>query len=204
MGSPPAGTAGPPARPFWKSLGWGLLVPVSFTAGGFLAQYPHGLVVAGVVVALAALAVAATLAGGVWHRPGAAVVLSCAGLALTFFAGPGLYELYMRTAGKPVHAVVAHVEKRDARRGADLSCTVVEAGGGRAVHHLTEQQNCSTDLKPTQAVTLRTDPAGLLKPRLPDGPGDGGDTALALEIAAGLFVVTGAATFSASLRRRGK
>ena len=155
MGSPPAGTAGPPARPFWKSLGWGLLVPVSFTAGGFLAQYPHGLVVAGVVVALAALAVAATLAGGVWHRPGAAVVLSCAGLALTFFAGPGLYELYMRTAGKPVHAVVAHVEKRDARRGADLSCTVVEAGGGRAVHHLTEQQNCSTHVPPPRLAPWR-------------------------------------------------
>ncbi|MBO2459984.1 hypothetical protein [Actinomadura violacea] len=194
--------AGPPSRPFWRPLGWALLIPLLFTLGGWLAQYPHGLIVAGVAVALAALAVAATLAGGIWHRPGAAVLLSCAGIALTFFAGPGLYELYMTKAGKPVQAVVTKVEDRQARRGADMFCTVVETGGGRTVHHVSEQQNCSGDFEPLQTVTLRTDPAGLLKPRLPDGPGGKGDTALALEIAAGLFLVTGAAMFYAGRRRR--
>jgi hypothetical protein len=201
---PPAGPAGRPPRPFWRSLGWALLIPVLCTAGGWLAQYPHGIIMAGIVLVLVTLAVAATLAGGFWHRPGAAVVLSCAGLALTFFAGPGLYELYMKQAGTPVHAVVTKVEKRDNRHGADLTCTVMETGGGHTVHRVTEQQNCSTDFTALQAVTLRTDPAGLLKPRLPGGPDDDDDTALALEIAAGLFIVTAAATFAASMRRRTK
>ncbi|WP_345437118.1 hypothetical protein [Actinoallomurus vinaceus] len=190
-----------PARRLFSSLTWACAIPVLFVLGAWLAQYPHGLIVVGVIVALATWAVAATLAGGVWHRAGAAVVVSCSGLALTLFAGPGLYELYMKTLGTPASATVTKVEDRHNRRGADLFCTVVETAGEVKTYVLSEQQNCYDDVKALQRVTLRKDPLGLLKPRLPDGP-DHPPLSVTAQIAAGLFVLTGATMFYAGQRRR--
>ncbi|MCO6011250.1 hypothetical protein NE236_40505 [Actinoallomurus purpureus] len=189
-----------PARRLFSSLTWACAVPVLFVLGAWLAQYPHGLIVVGVIVALATWAVAAILAGGVWHRAGAAVVVSCSGLALTLFAGPGLYELYMKTLGTPAPATVAKVEDRHNRRGAaDLYCTVVEPTGEQ--HVVSEQENCDDHFESLQRVTLRKDPLGLLDPRLPDGPGHP-PLSVTVQIAAGLFVLTGATMFYAGRRRR--
>ncbi|GAA0368480.1 hypothetical protein GCM10010151_68000 [Actinoallomurus spadix] len=164
-----------------------------------LAQYPHGLIVVGVIVALAAWATAAVLTGGIWHRAGAAVLVSCSGLALTLFAGPGLYEAYMKAVGDPAPAVVTKVVDRDGRRGADLFCTVVEPTG--TVHVVSQQENCFDHIRPAQRVTIRKDPLGLLDPRLPDGP-DQPPLEVTVWIATGLFVLTGATVFYAGQRRR--
>ncbi|WP_460355096.1 hypothetical protein [Actinoallomurus acanthiterrae] len=196
-----------PARRLLSSLMWACAVPVLFVLGAWLAQYPHGLIVVGVIVALATWAVAAILAGGVWHRAGAAVVVSCSGLALTLFAGPGLYELYMKALGTPAHATVTKVEDRHNRRGTDMYCTVVEPTGER--HTVSEQENCDDHFTSPQRVTLRKDPLGLLDPRLPDGPGHP-PLSVTVQIAAGLFVLTGATMFYAagvgapSAARRGR
>ena len=79
------------------SLVWALAVPVALTFTGWLAQYPYGMVVIAVIVALAVVAVAAIVAGSVWHRAGAATVAAVGGFALVLFAGPGLYQLYMES-----------------------------------------------------------------------------------------------------------
>jgi hypothetical protein len=67
-----------PARRLLSSLTWACAVPVLFVLGAWLTQYPHGLIVVGVIVVFATWAVAAILAGGVWHRcsPGPACTSS--------------------------------------------------------------------------------------------------------------------------------
>ncbi|MGY0060352.1 hypothetical protein ACWY4P_28060 [Streptomyces sp. LZ34] len=196
-GAPPSRT-----RRLVNSLVWGVSVPLMFTMAAWLAQYPSVGIFAGVVLALGTFAVAATVAGGIWHRAGAAVLVSCAGFALTLFAGPGLYEVYMKTVGEKAPAVVTKVEDRGEKRGADMYCTVQETAGDHAVHEISEQQNCFDHIKRLQRVTLRKDPMGILEPRLPDGPDQEGQTALTLAISGGLFVVTGASMFYAGQRRR--
>ncbi|GAA2346708.1 hypothetical protein [Streptomyces cuspidosporus] len=193
-----AGAAPSRVRRWVNSLVWGLSVPLAFTVAAWLAQLPSVGIYVGVVLALGTFAVAATVAGGVWHRAGAAVLVSCGGFALTLFAGPGLYELYMKTLGEKVPAVVTKVEERDDKR----YCTVEEATGGHAVHEISQQQNCFDHIKPRQRVTLRQDPMGVLEPRLPDGPDQEGRTGLTLAISAGLFAVTGGSMFYAGQRRR--
>jgi hypothetical protein len=183
------------------SLVWALAVPLALTFAGWLAQYPYGLIAVGVIVALAVVAVAAVVAGSVWHRAGAATIASFGGLALVLFAGPGLYQLYMETLGTPTSAVVAKVEDRHHRHGADWFCTVVETTGDHAAHEISEQENCQGQFKPLQHVTLRADPLGLLDPRLPSGPGETTVTTT-LMISIGLFVLTGGAMGYAGLRRR--
>lgn len=186
-----------PPRTLRNSLKWAVLVPVLLTLGAWLAQYPYGGIVLGVIVSLATVAVAAIVAGGAWHRAGAAVLVCCSGFALMLFAGPGLYELYMKAVGEPVPAVVTKVQDRKER----LYCTVAETGGDHKVREISQQQNCFDHIKPLQRVTLRADPLGVLDPRLPDGPGQPG-LDVTLMISAGLFVLTGGAMFYAGRRRR--
>ncbi|MDX3228313.1 hypothetical protein [Streptomyces sp. ME19-01-6] len=181
-----------------SSLMWGVSVPLMFTVAAWLAQFPSVGIYIGVVLALGTFAVAATVVGGIWHRAGAAVLVSCAGFALTLFAGPGLYELYMKTMGEKVPAVVVKVEDRDEKQ----YCTVKETAGDHAVHEISQQQNCFDHIKRLQRVTLSKDPMGVLEPRLPDGPDQEGQTALTLAISGGLFVVTGTSMFYAGQRRR--
>ncbi|MES4902603.1 MULTISPECIES: hypothetical protein [unclassified Streptomyces] len=192
-GAPPSRT-----RRLVNSLVWAVSVPLMFTVAAWLAQYPSVGLYVGVVLALGTFAVAATVAGGIWHRAGAAVLVSCAGFALTLFVGPGLCELYMKTMGEKVPAVVMKVEERDEKQ----YCTVKETAGDHAVHEVSQQQNCFDHIKRLQRVTLREDPMGMLEPRLPDGPDQEGQTAVALAISGGLFVVTGGSMFYAGRCRR--
>lgn len=197
-GKKAAGASPSTARRLVNSLVWAVSVPLMFTIAAWLAQYPSVGIYAGVVLALGTFAVAATVAGGIWHRAGAAVLVSCAGFALTLFAGPGLYELYMKTLGEKVPAVVTKVEDRDDQQ----YCTVKETGGSRAVHEISQQQNCFDHIERLQRVVLRKDPMGALEPRLPDGPDQAGQTALTLGISGGLFAVTGTSMFYAGQQRR--
>lgn len=197
-GTKPAGAAPSRARRLVNSLVWAASVPLMFTVAAWLAQVPSVGIYVGVVLALGTFAVAATVVGGIWHRAGAAVLVSCAGFALTLFAGPGLYELYMKTMGEKAPAVVTEVEDRDEQQ----HCTVRETAGDHAVYEMSQQQNCFDHIKEDQRVTLRKDPMGVLEPRLPDGPDQEGQTALTLAVSGGLFVVTGASMFYAGQRRR--
>jgi hypothetical protein len=190
-------------RPVGNSLKWALVVPVLFTFAGWVAQYPYGLIVVGVIIGLGTWAVAAFLAGSAWERPGAAIMVSICGFALMLFAGPGLYTIYMKILGEPAPAVVTKVEDRESRRRADWFCTVVETTGERSVHHISQQENCFGQVKQLQRVMLRKDPLGLLDPRLPDRPGRN-DTRIPLLTSAGLFLATGASMLYAGLRRRQK
>lgn len=202
----PPGRETPPRRTL-GSLLWALAVPLMFTLAGWVAQYPSGFIFVGVALALGTLAVAAVRAGHVWRRGGAALLVCCSGLALTLFAGPGLYDLYMEQLGEPAPAVVLKVrdgeqEPAGSGPGSDnLFCTVAETTGDRTVHELSQQQNCFGQFPEGRQVTLRKDPLGLLKPRLPDGPGQTG-TDVEMSITAGLFVLTAAAMFYAGRRRR--
>jgi nucleotide-binding universal stress UspA family protein len=200
-GTAAVGEAVSSRRVLFGSLAWALAVPAALTLAGWLAQYPYGMIVVAVIVALAVVAVAAVVAGSAWHRAGAATVTAVGGFALVLFAGPGLYQLYMETLGRPVPAVVAKVEDRHHRHGADMFCTVVETAGDHAVHEISEQENCQGQFKPLQHVTLHADPLGLLDPRLPSSPGETTLTTT-LMISIGLFVLTGGAMGYAGLRRR--
>ena len=175
----PVDEAGSPRRVGLSSLAWALAVPAALTFTGWLAQYPYGMIVVAVILALAAVG----------------------GFALVLFAGSGLYQLSMETLGRPVPAVVTKVEDHHNPHGADMFCTVVETAGDHAVHEISEQENCQGQFKPLQHVTLRTDPLGLLDPRLPKSPGETTVTTTPM-ISIGLFVLTGAAMGYAGLRRR--
>jgi hypothetical protein len=198
-----AGEQLPPAprRHLPGSLAWALAVPSASALAGWLAQYPYGMIFVGVGVALATLSVAAIVAGHAWHRAGAATIAAFGGLALVFFAGPALYQLYMETLGTPVPAMVTKVENRHNRHGADLFCTVAETTGDHAAHEISEQENPQ---RPVHAPGAR-DPAHR-SPRVagpappPEAGRHGSQTTVGISV--GLFVLTGAAMGYAGLRRR--
>ncbi|MDJ0380377.1 hypothetical protein [Streptomyces sp. G-G2] len=177
-----------------------MLIPLAATAAGFLAQYPYGMLWAGVVLALGAAAAAAIVAGGIWNRAGAATIASVAALALALFAGPTLYELYVKQFGERVDALVADTGKRVNAKGTELAvCRLVDTSG--RVQDVSEQQNCHGQFTPQQHVVLFSDPLGGLDPWVEatadpalDGVGSG--------ITGALFGLTGAALFSAGQRRR--
>ncbi|URM97610.1 hypothetical protein LUW76_26410 [Actinomadura madurae] len=191
------------APPLANSLKWALLVPLLLAFGGWVAQYPYGLIVVGVIIAVVTAFVAIAVVGSSWQRPGAAVLVAVTGFALPIFAGPALYIVYMETLGESAPAVVTKVENRDARRGAGWFCTVVETRGDHAVHKISQQENCFGQIKPLQKITLRKDPLGLLDPRLPDRPGES-DTLLSVLLSAALFAANAATFLYAGLRRKGE
>ncbi|WP_030864467.1 hypothetical protein [Streptomyces sp. NRRL S-37] len=157
----------------------------------------------GVVIMLAAVAVAGCLVGGIWHRAGAAVLVCCAGFALPLFAGSAMYDGYMRTVGEPVDAVVTGVVDRDQRRGPDMFCTVRELGGERRTYEVSQRENCFGQAEPGDRVVVREDPLGLLDPRLPDGPGQGSTAGITLASTAGLTLLVAGGVLYGGLRRRG-
>ncbi|MFH9586899.1 hypothetical protein [Streptomyces luteogriseus] len=183
-----------------SSLLWAVLVPTVLLLGSAIGQWMTWL---GVVVALAAIAVAAAVVGGSWHRAGAATLVSFAGFALMLFAGPAMYEAYMKTVGEPVDAVVTQVADRDQRRGPDMFCTVRELGGGRETHEVSQQENCFGQARPGDRVEIRKDPLGLLDPRLPDSPDQRNTTEITIAVTAGLTLLVAASTFYGGQRRRG-
>ncbi|MFE1950418.1 hypothetical protein ACFW9D_08120 [Streptomyces sp. NPDC059524] len=158
----------------------------------------------GALLVCAVLAAAAILLGGVWHRAGAAVLVCGALLVLPLFAGSALYEVYVKTAGERVPAVVLDTgEKRGVKRTTTLSvCRVVDASG--KITDLSEQQNCHGQFAPREHVVLHEDPTGLLDPWVEPATGAGTVDGLNLGIAAALFAAAGLGTYSAGVRRRGE
>ncbi|MFJ4282735.1 hypothetical protein [Streptomyces massasporeus] len=193
-------TAPPGGRKPVSSVLWAVLVPALLLLGAALGQW---MTWAGVVVALATIAVAACVIGGSWHRAGAAALVSFAGFALMLFAGPAAYEAYMKTAGEPVDAVVTQVVDRDQRRGPDMSCTVRELVGERTTYEVSQQENCFGQARPGDRVEIRKDPLGLLHPRLPDSPDQRNTTQITLAITAALTLLVAGGTLYGGLRRRG-
>ncbi|MFD3551957.1 hypothetical protein ACFWWA_07625 [Streptomyces goshikiensis] len=192
----------PPAagsRNVFGSLAWAVLLPASMIIGAALGQWT---IWVGGTVMLAAIAVAACLLGGVWHRAGAATLAAACGFALTLFAGPAVYEVYMKTAGEPVAAVVTEVTDRHSRRGADMYCAVEETGGDHRTYEVSQQQNCFGQAQVGDRVEIHKDPLGLLEPRLPDSPEQRGTTRITVGISASLALLTGATVLYAGLRRR--
>ncbi|MFI1356780.1 hypothetical protein ACH4TV_24845 [Streptomyces sp. NPDC020898] len=184
-----------------NTLKWALLIPVTGVAAGVLGQYSYGMW-AGVVVTLAVAATAAVVAGGVWHRAGAATLASVAALALPFFAGPAFYETYIKQLGERVHAVVADTgERRGVKRSTQLAvCRVVDTTG--TARDLSQQQNCYGQFEVGQEVVLFRDPQGALGPWIEARPGARTPDVLGLGITAGLFLTAGSALFYAGQRRR--
>lgn len=189
----------PGARKTVGSLMWAVLLPGVMILGAGAGQWATWF---GVVVMLAAVGVAACLIGGFWHRAGAATVASFGGFALMLFAGPAVYEVYMKTVGDPVAAVVTEVADRHNRRGPDMFCTVEEIGGDHRKYTVSQQENCFGQAKAGDRVEIRTDPLGLLDPRLPDSPDQQNTTEITVAVAAGLSLLTSAAVFYAGQRRR--
>ncbi|MFD9001870.1 hypothetical protein ACFV0T_12995 [Streptomyces sp. NPDC059582] len=179
---------------------WAILIPAVGVLAGALGQYPYGMWV-GVIIMMGVVAAAAIVAGGVWHRAGAATLASVAALALPFFAGPAFYETYVKQLGERVHGVVADTgERRGVKKSTELSvCRVVDTSG--VVRDLSEQQNCYGQFKVGQHVILFKDPLGALGPWIEAMPGDRALDGVGLATTAGLFVVTGSALFYAGQRR---
>ncbi|MFI6728327.1 hypothetical protein [Streptomyces atratus] len=99
-------------------LMWAVLLPCLMILGAGIGQWVLWI---GVVIMLVAVAVAACLIGGAWGRAGAATLASVSGFALMLFAGPAMYEVYMKTAGDPVAAVVTEVTDENNRWGAGVT-----------------------------------------------------------------------------------
>lgn len=195
--APRAGLSG--GRKAVASVSWAVLVPVLLLLGSAIGQWVTWL---GVVVVMAVIAVAAWVIGGVWHRAGAATLVSFGGFALMLFAGPAVYEAYMTTVGEPVDAVVTRVADRDQRRGPDMFCTVRELGGDRGTYEVSQQENCFGQARPGDRVEIRKDPLGLLDPRLPDSPDQRNTTEITLAITAVLTLLVAGGTFYGGQRRR--
>lgn len=195
----PSGPSSAGARKVFSSLMWAVLLPGSIVLGAGIGQW---LIWVGVVIALAGLAFAVCLIGGVWHRAGAATLASIGGFALMLFAGPAMYEVYMKSVGDPVPAVVTEVIDEDNRRGPDWFCTVQETGGDHETYEVSQQENCFGQAKVGDRVEIRKDPLGLLDPRLPDSPDQQNTTDITVAVTAGLILLTAATIFYAGQRRR--
>lgn len=182
-----------------NSLVWAVLLPGAVIVGSVLGQW---LTWVGVILMMAAIAVAACLIGGFWHRAGAATLASATGFGLMLFAGPAAYEVYMKTVGEPVDAVVTQVTDRHNRRGPDMYCTVRETGGSHRTYEVSQQENCFGQAEAGDHVEIRKDPLGLLDPRLPDSPDQRSTTEITVAITAGLTLLMAASTFYGGRRRR--
>ncbi|GHI89109.1 hypothetical protein [Streptomyces xanthophaeus] len=183
-----------------NSLCWAVAIPGAATAGGFLAQYPYGMVFVGVLLVLAAAGIGAAVAGTFWNRAGAATVIGFGTLALSLFAGPQLYETYTKLLGEQVPAVVVEVGEHKESDGDTRSYCVVSDPSGQ-VRKLGQQQNCFGDFTEGQQVVLFEDPAGILDPRI-EATGARTVDALGSGITGGLLVLIGGTMFAAGERRR--
>ncbi|TNY38261.1 hypothetical protein [Thermomonospora catenispora] len=198
----------PPAQRPRNVLAWALIVPTAALLGAALAQYPSVLAsYGGILLALGAWAAAAAVTGGIWGRTWPTLLMSLSLLALLLFGGPAYAELYMKRLGEPAPAVVVDIRDRSREGGrpvdgdGDLVCTVMELNDERTVHRVSQQENCWDQFTAGQRITIRKDPLGLLEPRLPDGPDQGGTLALTVAVAAGAYLLTAAAIVHAGRRR---
>ncbi|QKV93752.1 hypothetical protein HUT19_19970 [Streptomyces sp. NA02950] len=140
------------------------------------------------------------VAGGVWNRAGAATLAAVTTFALGLFAGPTLYETYVKQYGEKSDALVADTAKYSTRRNNERNvCRVVDTSG--KVQDLSEQQNCQGQFKPRQHIILYKDPLGVLEPWA-EATDDRSFDAVDLSATGGLFTATAAALFYAGTRRR--
>jgi hypothetical protein len=176
-----------------------LAIPSVAVVGTVLAQLPW--MWAGIVVVVIAGFAAPLVAGGVWHRAGAATLAAVTTFALALFAGPALYETYVKLYGEKADAVVADTARVGSARGdgeRDV-CRVVDTSG--TVRDLSEQQNCYGQFKRGQHIVLYKDPLGALEPWAEAGDDRSPDPA-GLSITGGLFAATVATLLHAGMRRR--
>ncbi|WP_431045642.1 hypothetical protein ACQUSR_29310 [Streptomyces sp. P1-3] len=182
-----------------NTLLWAVAIPLVTVVGAVLAQVSWLLWI-GAGIGLIAGAAAAIVAGGVWHRAGAATLAAVATFALGLFSGPTLYEAYAKRYGEKVDALVADTGNRVNAKGTELDvCRVVDTSG--EVQDLSNQQNCHGQFKPKQHIILFKDPLGAFKPWA-EATDDRGVDAVSLSATGGLLVVTTSTLFYAGMRRR--
>lgn len=177
---------------------WAVGLTAAILVGAAVGQW---LVWAGVVLVMASVTAVACLVGGAWHRAGSATAASVLGFGLMLFAGPALYEVYMKSVGDPVPAVVTRVSESGGRHS-PLRCALRETDGARRAYEVSQQQNCFGQAKVGDRVEIRVDPLGVLEPRLPDSSDQEGTTDITVGISAVLALLTAATVFHAGCRRR--
>ncbi|MFE9929903.1 hypothetical protein [Streptomyces sp. NPDC005533] len=197
----PVGETGPPrAGRTRNSLFWAMLVAGGGTLGGFVSQFPYGLLYVGVLVVLAAAGLGAAVAGSFWNRAGAATLVGFGTMALGLFAGSNLNESYLKVLGDRVDAVVA--ESREYTNSAGdtrFYCRVVEPSGES--HELDAIRNCYAQVAPGGHVVLFKDRLGGLDPWMETTDSRALDP-VGLGTTGGLFVLIGGTMFTAGQRRR--
>ncbi|WP_369216146.1 hypothetical protein [Streptomyces flavofungini] len=180
-----------------NTLLWSASVPVVTLAGTLLGLYTWMWI--GIVCTLAAAAAAAIVAGGVWHRAGAAVVATGTTMALGLFGASTLHEGCLKRFGERVDAVVVDTGQHTNAKGTELDiCRVVDTSG--AVQDLGNTENCYGQFKPKQHVVLYKDPLGGMASWV-EATDDRGLEPISLWATGGLSVLTPAALGYAGTRR---
>ncbi|MFF3678932.1 hypothetical protein ACFYYS_33805 [Streptomyces sp. NPDC002120] len=183
-----------------NSLFWAAFVAGGATLGGFVSQFPYGLLYVGVLVVLAAAGIGAGVAGTFWNRAGAATLVGFGAMALGVFAGSNLNESYLKLLGERVDAVVAESREYTNSKGdTRFYCRVVEPSGES--HELDAIRNCHAQVAPGGHVVLFKDRLGGLDPWM-ETSGSRALDPLGLGITGGLFLLIGGTMFSAGQRRR--
>ncbi|MFD6969820.1 hypothetical protein [Streptomyces sp. NPDC059949] len=188
------------ARRTRNSLFWAALIAGAGALGGFISQFPYGLLYVGILVVLAAAGLGAAVAGSNWNRAGAATLVGFGTMALGIIAGINLNESYLKTLGERVDAVVLESRQYTNSVGDDrFFCRVVDTSGES--HELDHIQNCHADVEPGGHVVLFKDRLGGLAPWM-DTTGSRALDPLALGVTGGLFLLIGGTMFTAGQRRR--
>ncbi|MGW8779257.1 hypothetical protein ACWGNM_14430 [Streptomyces sp. NPDC055796] len=183
-----------------NTLFWAALIPTAATVGGFVSQYPYGMLWIGVLIVLAAAAAGAIVAGSVWRRAGAATLVGFAVFALGLFAGSNLNETYLKQLGERTGAVVLEAGDRVNGKG-DVRhfCRILDDSGRRA--ELGDIQNCHGQFATGRRVVLFEDRLGGLDPWIEASDNRAVDP-VGLGITAGLYALTAATLLYAGRRRR--
>lgn len=199
--SGPRGKAAPSgARRARNSLFWAALIAGAGTLGGFISQFPYGMLYVGVLIVLAAAGLGAGVAGSNWNRAGAATIVGFGTMALGLFAGSNLNESYLKLLGERVDAVVLESREHTNSKGDPrFYCRVVDTSG--ETHELDAIQNCYADVEPGGRVFLFKDRLGGLDPWMETTDSRALDP-LGLGITGGLFLLIGGTMFTAGQRRR--
>ncbi|WP_327414545.1 hypothetical protein [Streptomyces sp. NBC_01233] len=199
--SGPTGKAAPSgSRRARNSLFWAALIAGGGTLGGFISQFPYGLLYVGVLIVLAAAGLGAAVAGSNWNRAGAAAIVGFGTMALGLFAGSNLNESYLKVLGERVDAVVVEArEYANSKGDARFYCRVVDTSGES--HELDAIQNCYAEVAPGGHVVLFEDRLGGLDPWM-ETTGSRALDPLGLGITGGLFLLIGGTMFTAGQRRR--
>ncbi|MFJ3724067.1 hypothetical protein ACIPYQ_16040 [Streptomyces sp. NPDC090045] len=197
----PWGKAAPTgARRIRNSLFWAALIAGGGTLGGFISQFPYGLLYVGVLIVLAAAGLGAGVAGSNWNRAGAATLVGFGTMALGVFAGSNLNESYLKLLGERVDAVVTESREYTNSKGdSRFYCRVVEPSGES--HELDAIRNCYAQVAPGGQVVLFKDRLGGLDPWM-ETTGSRALDPLGLGITGGLFLLIGGTMFTAGQRRR--